>query len=902
MKKIIKTLSFILIIALSLTFLTSCGNNTTTTKKEATYTVVFTHDGEDIIKIVKAGGSVSMSEIPNPTPREHYNVIWDLNGISLSNISANITVHAWYTPKSYEVKWLDYDDTELEVDSTQYNTVPSFDSDAPKRAKDNEYEYTFSGWDKDITAPIEGDTTFKAEYSRTPRKYIVSFSDGETTIKTQQYSYGETPSFDGTPTKEKDKEYTYTFKSWDKEFTPVTQNTTYTAIFTETLNEYKVKFVDGDNNNETISEVTLPYGTSITAPVFPLSDQGYHYEWNETIPETITQDETFIRTLKPNTDTKYKVEVLVPKYTADKGDNKEFTESSLTYIDIAQDFKDILGLNDNNEGFATTNTKPDFSYMLSLPSVFSLDSSSSSYDKAISGDGTTIYTFKYNINWSALGFSLSDLVSGYKNGGYNHNSSYVTLGRSPLDTSSNAIGLKVHYEFIEGNSGNGTNFAVKINHLPVDLYESITLKYTALTADNPLSYWAARLMVSGENSPETNWPISGSDTAEFKLREFNIYDYLAEHSPELTNVDAIKVSFQRYQSIASMAEAKNTDFYILGLTIKEKEDNRTITYMNGDEIYKTIKIANGAKAPTPETNPVVEGASFVGWFDESLTNEYDFNTQVNSDLTLYAKFEAAVKYKIQILTEYYVREGGNNNSVFTFPTTKEYRDATSEFKDMMSLLYDTEGNYYYGFGSLGATPDFSFIDSLPEVYALVGSLPTDTISNELTSYTLKFNINESAIGYPLSKIKIGWANDQTEFKIGLFMDGVNSGLMIKAESGFARAYATPLQITFDNIDVNNYTEVKIQAKAKFNTTARNIAYYLSGETYSINSNTSDTTKVMKWTQTSWTNVSLDVKDTLLNPTVPATAVSQHILSQVDIRPAVIETNSFTLLLEKIIIV
>ena len=59
------------------------------------------------------------------------------------------------------------------------------------------------------------------------------------------------------------------------------------------------------------------------------------------------------------------------------------------------------------------------------------------------------------------------------------------------------------------------------------------------------------------------------------------------------------------------------------------------------------------------------------------------------NLTLYAKFEAAVKYKVQILTEYYERTGIDQ---FSFPSTKEYRDSTSEFMNLLSLQYDAEGN------------------------------------------------------------------------------------------------------------------------------------------------------------------------------------------------------------------
>ena len=45
-------------------------------------------------------------------------------------------------------------------------------------------------------------------------------------------------------------------------------------------------------------------------------------------------------------------------------------------------------------------------------------------------------------------------------------------------------------------------------------------------------------------------------------------------------------------------------------------------------------------ATTKPADPTKEGCTFAGWYtDETLTNAYDFDTAVTSDLTLYAKWE-----------------------------------------------------------------------------------------------------------------------------------------------------------------------------------------------------------------------------------------------------------------------
>ncbi|MBO4962199.1 MAG: InlB B-repeat-containing protein [Clostridia bacterium] len=109
--------------------------------------------------------------------------------------------------------------------------VPSYNG-TPAKAKDAQYTYTFSGWDKTIVA-VTGDTTYTAKFSTTLNKYTITWViDG--VESTEEYNYGETPEYKGTPTKDSDSEYTYTFTNWDKTVVTVTSDATYTAIFQAT--------------------------------------------------------------------------------------------------------------------------------------------------------------------------------------------------------------------------------------------------------------------------------------------------------------------------------------------------------------------------------------------------------------------------------------------------------------------------------------------------------------------------------------------------------------------------------------------------------------------------------------------------------------------------------------------
>lgn len=63
-----------------------------------------------------------------------------------------------------------------------------------------------------------------------------------TVLQTVTVNNGATPSYTGaTPTKPKDKQYTYTFSGWSPSLGAITGNTTYTAQFTAKLREYTIR-------------------------------------------------------------------------------------------------------------------------------------------------------------------------------------------------------------------------------------------------------------------------------------------------------------------------------------------------------------------------------------------------------------------------------------------------------------------------------------------------------------------------------------------------------------------------------------------------------------------------------------------------------------------------------------
>ena len=65
----------------------------------------------------------------------------------------------------------------------------------------------------------------------------------------------------------------------------------------------------------------------------------------------------------------------------------------------------------------------------------------------------------------------------------------------------------------------------------------------------------------------------------------------------------------------------------------------SVTFMNGDTIHKTYNVSEGDKVSKP-TNPTKEGYTFICWStSNTVKNEFDFNSSITGNLTLYAYYE-----------------------------------------------------------------------------------------------------------------------------------------------------------------------------------------------------------------------------------------------------------------------
>ena len=196
------------------------------------------------------------------------------------------TVHV--TVKGFTVTFVDDDDANnaqlYQVKNVAFgNTVVYGGSTEPSKASSISQDFTFTGWNDgtdfyakgDQLPDIEDDTTFKAVYEASPRKYNVSWVDGNgDTIYGEQVPYGTSPAYNqaqyGEPGIATSPEFEYTFSGWkngtqsyDKDATLPAINgsdVTYAASFTSTKKKYTISFFAENASNMPLHTMDVAYG------------------------------------------------------------------------------------------------------------------------------------------------------------------------------------------------------------------------------------------------------------------------------------------------------------------------------------------------------------------------------------------------------------------------------------------------------------------------------------------------------------------------------------------------------------------------------------------------------------------------------------------------------------------
>jgi len=170
------------------------------TSEPKKYTVIWQNwDGT----ILKLDENIEYSKVPDydgTTPAKEGNAQYTYTFTgwtsSVDAVACNITYVAQFTSgvNKYTVTWQNWDGSTLKVEDVEYGTVPSYNGETPTRVRDNQYTYTFIGWQPTVES-VTGNKTYTACYQETVRTvFYITFNSngGQGIVATQPIYVGST--------------------------------------------------------------------------------------------------------------------------------------------------------------------------------------------------------------------------------------------------------------------------------------------------------------------------------------------------------------------------------------------------------------------------------------------------------------------------------------------------------------------------------------------------------------------------------------------------------------------------------------------------------------------------------------------------------------------------------------
>ena len=264
--------------------------------KAKTYTIEWI-SGEVVQTVeVQFGSAIYAFE---PIPKQGYTAEWDSEVPSVMP-AHDLVFTAVYKPIEYYLR------LNLDGGTGAESFYYTSDTDAVLPTPTREGA-AFMGWrvvssagNWTVGTIVAGGSSLKGKYGNAILTaqwqlaiYTVTWVAGDETRVTRWY-HGMTPSFDGTPYKSPDNDYSYIFTGWDKEITPVTGDVTYTAQFARTQRVYTVIWnVDGVTTVQTYSYGDTPVYPGETPERASTSDYDFFFDgWSPEVG-SVTDDVTY---------------------------------------------------------------------------------------------------------------------------------------------------------------------------------------------------------------------------------------------------------------------------------------------------------------------------------------------------------------------------------------------------------------------------------------------------------------------------------------------------------------------------------------------------------------------------------------------------------------------------------
>ena len=220
------------------------------------------YDGTKLYEFYYEKGSDIVYDGPTPTRVEkdssgnaiEYTFIgWDK---SLKNIQKPTIFTAQFKKiATYDVTFLNYDDSVLYKTSLPLGSTPKYVGSVPTKAStesgDVRTDWEFAGWDKEL-APVTGDTVYKAQFNSIETYKCTFTNEDGTVLGTSYCKNGGTATYFGKEPKKDSVNNNgvvtvYTFTDWDKQVTNIKAPTTFVAQYEEST-AYECKFVNDDGS------------------------------------------------------------------------------------------------------------------------------------------------------------------------------------------------------------------------------------------------------------------------------------------------------------------------------------------------------------------------------------------------------------------------------------------------------------------------------------------------------------------------------------------------------------------------------------------------------------------------------------------------------------------------------
>lgn len=297
-----KYILILVVIALLLMAVILTGCN-----KPETYTVTFNANGGTGAMLSQIFTEKTVQTLnPNEFISEGYSFIgWSTStGGSVQytdkssyTATADITLYAVWEKNTLEKI---YFTVTFKVDNVQYGEIQNIENGHPAAAPVNpikmateQYEYTFTGWDKAFDNITEN-IVINAQFNSTIRGYTIVFQNyDDTLLQSTSVEYGIMPEYIGAiPTKASTVEFNYTFSGWSPAVTEVIGAVIYTATFNSTVRTYPAPVitytitwnVEGTTSTISVSSGAMPSYGSTTPTKASTSEFDYTFRgWSPAI-------------------------------------------------------------------------------------------------------------------------------------------------------------------------------------------------------------------------------------------------------------------------------------------------------------------------------------------------------------------------------------------------------------------------------------------------------------------------------------------------------------------------------------------------------------------------------------------------------------------------------------------